>query len=201
MSMREAILIALALAGVYLLFSLLRLAQLRLRQRWAKRAGQRQEPVAHAVPEPLANVAYVQEPSGVRGGFSVATNGKVAIGPAEMSAVPAAFEDQLFRSSVEAELQQLRSEVAALKETLVQLKASRRVSPQYSEAMLLAQRGLDAHEIAEQCAISIGEAELVLALSRNKLETSDYDSEYERFERNERGEQRDSSGQGGSFGH
>ena len=38
---------------------------------------------------------------------------------------------------------------------------------------MLAQRGLDAQSIAEQCGISVGEAELVLALSRNKQEYED----------------------------
>ncbi|MBI3525326.1 MAG: DUF2802 domain-containing protein [Betaproteobacteria bacterium] len=89
---------------------------------------------------------------------------------------PAAdFGEQLYRSGVEAELQQLRSEVAELKEIIAQLKAARRVSPQYNEAMLLAQRGMDELSIANQCGISIGEAELVLALSRNKQEYEDYD--------------------------
>ena len=85
----------------------------------------------------------------------------------------------MFRSSVEAELQNLRSDVAELKAALGQLTASRRVSPQYNEAMLLAQRGMDAQIIADQCAISIGEAELVVALSRNRQEYEDYDSQYD----------------------
>ena len=58
---------------------------------------------------------------------------------------------------------------------LEQVKASRCVSPQYNEAMLLAQRGVNAQVIADQCAISIGEAELVAALSRNRQEYEDYD--------------------------
>ena len=40
------------------------------------------------------------------------------------------FGEQLFRSGVEAELQQLRSAVAALREELNLMKAVRRVSPQ-----------------------------------------------------------------------
>ncbi len=83
------------------------------------------------------------------------------------------FGEQLFRSGIEAELQQLRSEVATLREELKLIKVARRVSPQYTEAMLLAQRGVDAASVAEQCGISVGEAELVLALSRNKQEYED----------------------------
>jgi len=85
------------------------------------------------------------------------------------------FGEQLFRTSIEAELQQMRSEVAGLKETIAQLKAARRVSPQYNEAMSLAQRGMDKQIIADECGISIGEAELVLALSRNKQEYEEHD--------------------------
>ena len=90
------------------------------------------------------------------------------------SSSPAQFGEQLFRSSVDAELQHLRSDVASLREELKLLKTARRVSPQYNEAMLLAQRGMDAQGIADQCGISVGEAELVLALSRNKQEYDDY---------------------------
>ena len=43
--MRDAIIVALALVGVYLLFSLLKLAQIKLRQRWPRRVKVRKEPV------------------------------------------------------------------------------------------------------------------------------------------------------------
>lgn len=43
---------------------------------------------------------------------------------------------------------------------------ARPVSPQHSEAMLLATRGMDAAKIAEHCGISVAEAELVCALAR-----------------------------------
>ena len=132
---REAIMIAVAIASVYLLVVLLRLVRIHRR---------RGEPVAPAA-EPTA---WVQ--------------------------APAQFGEHLLRSGIEAELQQLRVEVAALREELAQLKAARRVSPQYNEAMLLAQRGMRPHDIADQCGISVGEAELVLALSRNKQEYDDY---------------------------
>ena len=39
-------------------------------------------------------------------------------------------------------------------------------SPQHSEAMLLAGRGIAAAQIAEHCGISVAEAELVCALAR-----------------------------------
>ena len=42
----------------------------------------------------------------------------------------------------------------------------RPVSPQHSEAMLLAGRGVAAAQIADHCGISVAEAELVCALAR-----------------------------------
>lgn len=89
------------------------------------------------------------------------------------------FDEHLFRHNVEAELQTLRAEVAELREALGRLQASRSVSPQYTEAMRLAQRGATARSIADECAISIGEAELVRALSQNNLEHPDDDGQYD----------------------
>ena len=148
--LRDLILVGLALAAVYLLVALLRLAQINRR---------RHRDTAPASPPK-------QEPKPAK----EASEPESALASGQASA----FGEQLFRSGVEAELQQLRGEVAALKEELKLMKAARRVSPQYNEAMMLAQRGRDAQEIADQCGISVGEAELVLALSRNKQEYEDY---------------------------
>lgn len=60
----------------------------------------------------------------------------------------------------------LRSEVGALRGDLQALRITQAVAPQYAEALALAQRGQDADTIAQQCDISVGEAELVLALQR-----------------------------------
>lgn len=81
---------------------------------------------------------------------------------------PAEFGEQVFRSGVEAELKDLREQVVALKEEVGKLKAARTVSPQYGEAVTLAQQGLDAQAIAERCGISVSEAEMVRALSRRQ---------------------------------
>lgn len=42
------------------------------------------------------------------------------------------------------------------------------VAPQYSEALSLASRGLSAEDIAEQCDMSVGEAELVRTLAQSR---------------------------------
>ncbi len=86
------------------------------------------------------------------------------------------FAGQLAKSSLELEVQglrremaQLRAEVAHLDEEVKQLKAKHNVSPIYSEAMSLAERGELPSGIAARCGISIGEAELVAALARREF--------------------------------
>lgn len=83
---------------------------------------------------------------------------------------PAEFGEQVMKSGIEAELAELREEVAALKEEVSLLKTARNVSPQYGEAVALAQKGMAAREIAERCGISVAEAEMVCALSRKQPE-------------------------------
>ncbi len=83
---------------------------------------------------------------------------------------PSEFGQQVMNSGIEAELAELRGEIAALKEEVSLLKAARHVSPQYGEAMALAQQGMAAQQVAERCGISVAEAEMVCALSRAKDE-------------------------------
>lgn len=65
-----------------------------------------------------------------------------------------------------AEVQALRAEVQTLRQELADLQTLPRVSPIYADAMDLARRGYNARGIAEECGISIAEAELVLAMTR-----------------------------------
>jgi hypothetical protein len=83
---------------------------------------------------------------------------------------PAQFGEQVLKAGIEAELAELRREVSALKEKVSLLEAARNVSPQYGEAVALAQRGMAAPQIAERCGISVAEAEMVCALSRKQTE-------------------------------
>ena len=83
---------------------------------------------------------------------------------------PAQFGEQGVKGGIEAELAELRGEVAALKEKVSLLEAARNVSPQYGEAVALAQKGVAAQQIAERCGISVAEAEMVCALSRRPAE-------------------------------
>lgn len=64
------------------------------------------------------------------------------------------------------DLDALRDAQQAAREQAQPVQYVRPVSPQHSEAMLLAGRGFDAAKIAEHCGISVAEAELVCALAR-----------------------------------
>lgn len=65
------------------------------------------------------------------------------------------------------DVDELRDELKDAQQTAREpVQYARPVSPQHSEAMLLAGRGIDAARIAEHCGISVAEAELVCALAR-----------------------------------
>ena len=74
------------------------------------------------------------------------------------------------------EQDQLRREIASVRRDLDEIQVAdgrnhfvRPVSPQHSEAMVLAERGLTAAQIAERCGIAVAEAELVCALARREV--------------------------------
>lgn len=98
-----------------------------------------------------------------------------ALVDAEESAAITDFPRELARSGLELEFQQLRREVAQLRDEtkhlaaeVWNLKTARNVAPIYGEAMTLAQQGEPPADIAAQCGISVGEAELVAALARSE---------------------------------
>ncbi|MBS0372694.1 MAG: DUF2802 domain-containing protein [Proteobacteria bacterium] len=62
--------------------------------------------------------------------------------------------------------EQARSEQQAAQTARERTQYTRPVSPQHSEAMLLAGRGMSAAQVAEHCGISVAEAELVCALAK-----------------------------------
>ncbi len=94
------------------------------------------------------------------------------------------FANELRQTHLESEMSQLRreserlrEELAAVHEELGLLKSARNVSPLYSEAASLAQKGVPADGIAGQCGISLGEAELVAALAMadgRRIEPTEY---------------------------
>lgn len=81
--------------------------------------------------------------------------------------------------AAEAEITALRGEVAALSGEIAELReevklrvervqASHNVAPIYGDAMQMAVAGYDAAAIAERCGVARAEAELVVALIRNR---------------------------------
>lgn len=92
---------------------------------------------------------------------------------------PAEIPERNMIEALEREVAQLRSEMSGLHEELralreeqrteiAQSKATQYVSPIYNEAMQLALQGHDAASISQHCGISRAEAELVMALVRNR---------------------------------
>lgn len=67
----------------------------------------------------------------------------------------------------------LEEEVARLSGELEGLQVERSVSPQYGEAMVLARRGLAADAIAERCGISVAEAALVCSLVQGQQQSGE----------------------------
>lgn len=156
-ALRDIILVVAALAGIYFVVMLLRLYQVGRQKRHAEMhmplvdpsvPPQSDEDEDEDAEEP---VLYAPPPR---------------VAPAPPPPPQQDFNAELQRSQMDTEIRQLREEVLALREEIVELKTARRVSPQYADAMALAQRGLTAQDLADRCDISIGEAELVAALAR-----------------------------------
>lgn len=158
-ALRDVIIVASGLAGVYFVIMLLRLMQIG-----------RHKPVVPVEldvptvpptppPEEAAPMAAVEMPPA----------------QADEDGEPPHFGAELMRSHMEREIKQLRGEVAALRDELAELKAARHVSPQYADAMAMAQRGLTAQDVADRCDISLGEAELVWALAHGQRKTDEED--------------------------
>ena len=97
----------------------------------------------------------------------------ISVRPAKAPAKPGGFGEHigehLARTDMENEIQRMRDEMGQMREELEELRAARRVSPQYAEAMEMAQRGMSARDVAERLGMSLAEAELVQALGRGKL--------------------------------
>ena len=92
---------------------------------------------------------------------------------------PDEFPGQQRIDALEREVTQLRREVGGLRAEVLMLREEQKrefeqaqlaqhVSPMYSDAMQMALQGHDAASISEQCAIARAEAELVVALVRNR---------------------------------
>ena len=73
---------------------------------------------------------------------------------------------------IKIELACLREQVMAVQEDVNGMKSTQASTPSstpYSQAINLAQQGLDASQVAASCGISRGEAELIVALYRTNI--------------------------------
>jgi hypothetical protein len=67
--------------------------------------------------------------------------------------------------AIESEVAQLREQMLKLQSEFDQMQSLHAKTP-YSQAIQMAQQGLDANQLAANCGISRGEAELIVALYR-----------------------------------
>jgi len=172
---RELMIVAAAVAGIYLVIALLALA--RLRRRPVVVASPAIEPSAFGDPVPDSKPVApektwehpfrtpVQMPAESSIEVDLVMDDLMPAAPEPVPATP--FAATLGLTELEAEVRQLRAEMAAMRQELSELKEARRVSPLYADAAALAHRGFDARGVAEECGISVAEAELVLAMSRD----------------------------------
>lgn len=177
---REAILLLVGLAVVYLLLTLFRLLRVGKGAETPPTDSPKAEPPM-AAPGEIDAIPELTEPiSPLAVSHSTEWNDVVDLelhaepGPAAAEPVPrmTGFGEQLAehlaRSDLEREVRQLRQEVDELRAELEDLRSLRNISPHYAEALELAQRGLTAQDVADRMGISLAEAELVHALSQGE---------------------------------
>lgn len=180
---REALIAIIALLVLYLVLAFLRIRRLK------------HEPVVDDVPVPLvahpALAAYAagqapvipDPPSPGNSPIDSPTLPEALAAPSETSfpwnEPPPEIPGQQMIEALERELGQLRKEVGGLRAEMQLLREAHRrelahsqvaqnASPLYNDAMQMAMQGIDAASIAQHCGISRAEAELVVALVRNR---------------------------------
>lgn len=160
LGLRDYLLMAVALAGGYVLYSLLR------------PGAKPGRPPLHA--GSASGTTFAPAPPPGREDMRHASSAVQPVQDIGDGAAAPAFSRELERSSADLELRrmrqeldEIRAEMARMTADMRKLKAARNVSPVYSEAMTLAQQGETPAGIAAQCGISLGEAELVAALARS----------------------------------
>ena len=63
---------------------------------------------------------------------------------------------------------ELHREISELREQIQSMLTGQSISPEYSEPLMLAQRGMGVDELAEHCGISVAEAQLVCSLAASR---------------------------------
>lgn len=175
LSWREALIAIVALLVLYVVVAFWRFRRLKREKDAVKQSSD-----SLAAQSAVAAYAAVQDP-----GPSAAAADPPALQP-DPSAVafpwnepPPAVPGQQLIEALEREIAQLRKEVGGLRaevlvlreqqqRELAQSKVTQNVSPLYSDAMQMAMQGNDAATISLNCGIARAEAELVVALVRNR---------------------------------
>ena len=170
LSWRDGLVAIIVLLTIYVFVVFLRINRLRRAKENApvadSRSGQSAVAAYAAVQEP--QLASEPEPLAAPSDFAFPWN----------EPPPPATGDQLIES-LNRELAQLRKEVGGLRAEVLLLREEQRrereppppvqvISPLYSDAMQMALQGHDAATIAQHCGIARAEAELVVALVRNR---------------------------------
>ncbi|WP_374341435.1 DUF2802 domain-containing protein [Methyloversatilis sp.] len=140
---KEGALLALVILAIYMGYALMRLATLN-----ARRNAEAPAPAPVVPPSPLPEVP----PPDIEAELDTLFDARLAPLMQALETRLDLIEDRL-------------DGVSRRLETVNQLPP---VAPQYSEALSLAARGLSAEDIAEQCDMSVGEAELVRTLAQSR---------------------------------
>jgi len=144
---KEAALVALVILAVYMGYALFRLSTLN-----ARRAPPEAAPAADPDPPTVVPAAPALRTDDIEGLLDTLLDRRLA---------PLMQQMETRLDQAESRIDELGRRV----ETVNQLPP---VAPQYSEALSLASRGLSAEDIADQCDMSVGEAELVRTLAKSR---------------------------------
>lgn len=177
--LRDLIILAIAVASIYLVYLLLALLRLRRGRQLADATLWPESSLFGGAGQDSDVASFRGMPREEPQFFPPAqTPSTPAPRPAAVDNKLAAagnFSSELARSAAESEIRQLRHEVTQLRTSMLQLteemrqlKTARNISPLYNQAMALAQQGASAEGIAERYGISLGEAELVVALAHSE---------------------------------
>lgn len=173
LSWREALIAVVVLLVLYLLVAFLRISRLRNENMSAPGA------TAHVAKSAVAAYVSVQEPEAPSEAGGSEEPSQVKGEPFPWNEPPPDTPGQRMIEALERELEQLRKEVGGLRAEVLSLREEQHrelskaqvvqsVSPLYSDAMQMAVQGQDAAGISQLCGISRAEAELVVALVRNR---------------------------------
>lgn len=144
---KEAALVALVILATYMGYALMRLSTLN-----ARRVQPEPEPVADPDPPTIVPAAPALGSDDIEALLDTLLDRRLA---------PLMQQMEIRLDQAESRIDELGRRV----ETVNQLPP---VAPQYSEALSLAARGLSAEDIADQCEMSVGEAELVRTLAKSR---------------------------------